>query len=119
MDQMIAYCGLICTNCEAYIATQTNDREARQRVAEHWTQEYKVAFTADTVLCDGCMGTKGRLVAHCDECPIRACASSRRVANCAHCADYACPELTKFFGMVPQAKTTLDQVRAELGRALG
>ncbi|MCK4356498.1 DUF3795 domain-containing protein [Candidatus Bipolaricaulota bacterium] len=25
MEKMIAYCGLICTNCPAYIATQKND----------------------------------------------------------------------------------------------
>jgi hypothetical protein len=25
MDKMIAYCGLVCTDCDAYIATQAND----------------------------------------------------------------------------------------------
>ena len=28
MDKMIAYCGLVCTDCEAYIATQANDLAA-------------------------------------------------------------------------------------------
>jgi hypothetical protein len=31
----------------------------------------------------------------------------RRVANCAHCDDYACQKLEGFFDIVPEAKTTL------------
>lgn len=28
MERIIAYCGLVCTDCQAYVATQTNDPEA-------------------------------------------------------------------------------------------
>jgi hypothetical protein len=33
MDKIIAYCGLVCADCPAYIATPANDREALERVA--------------------------------------------------------------------------------------
>jgi hypothetical protein len=40
MDKMIAYCGLVCTDCPAYVATQANDRDALERVAAQWREEY-------------------------------------------------------------------------------
>jgi len=36
------------------------------------------------------------------------------VVNCAHCDDYACDKLEAFFGMAPNARTTLDGIRAGL-----
>jgi hypothetical protein len=36
------------------------------------------------------------------------------VANCAHCADYGCEKIEGFFGFVPEARATLDGIRAEL-----
>jgi hypothetical protein len=36
MERMIAYCGLICTDCGAYIATRAKDQAAIERVAAEW-----------------------------------------------------------------------------------
>ncbi|MBN1875577.1 MAG: DUF3795 domain-containing protein, partial [Anaerolineae bacterium] len=36
MDKIIAYCGLNCAECPAYLATQANDMEALEHVAEEW-----------------------------------------------------------------------------------
>ena len=36
MDKIIAYCGLVCSDCSAYVATQANDQEALERVAAQW-----------------------------------------------------------------------------------
>lgn len=115
MTQMIAYCGLICTECPAYIATQANDRAALEQVAAQWSEEYDAPkLTADSVICDGCLGSMGRKFGHCFKCEIRACAMSRTVVNCAHCDDYGCETITGFFGFVPEAKATLDGIRARL-----
>ena len=112
MDKMIAYCGLVCTDCPAYVATQADDQEALERVAAQWREEYNAPqLTVESVGCDGCLGEDGRKCSHCSECEIRACAVARGVANCAHCADYACEKLEGFFGFVPDARETLDEVR--------
>ena len=112
MDRMIAYCGLVCTDCPAYVATQADDREALERVAAQWRKEYNApTITVESVICDGCLGESGHKCSHCAECKIRACAVARGVANCAHCADYACETLEGFFGFVPDARETLDEVR--------
>ena len=34
MDKMIAFCGLTCTECPAFIATQKNDNKEREKVAK-------------------------------------------------------------------------------------
>jgi hypothetical protein len=115
MDKMIAYCGLVCTDCPAYVATQADDRSALERVAAQWREEFDAPnITAGWVICDGCLGTAGHKCGHCSECDIRACAMALNVANCAHCADYACDRLEGFFGFVPDARTLLDGIRADL-----
>ena len=38
MDNMIAYCGLVCSDCQAYVATQANDPAALERVAAEWRE---------------------------------------------------------------------------------
>jgi len=40
MNRMIAYCGLVCTDCEAYTATQANDLAALERLAAKAREEY-------------------------------------------------------------------------------
>lgn len=114
MDRMIAYCGLVCTDCPAYIATQAGDRAALERVAAQWREEFSAPdITVESIICDGCL-VHGRKCSHCFECEIRACGLERAVANCAHCSDYACEKLNSFFGFVPDARATLDAVRLEL-----
>ncbi len=115
MSQLIAVCGLICTDCDAYQATQANDPAAIERVAAQWRQAYNApSITAASVYCDGCL-PEGRKCGHCAECQIRACGLAHGVANCAHCADYAtCEKIAGFFQMVPPARVTLDAVRATL-----
>jgi hypothetical protein len=38
MDKMIAFCGLTCTECPAFIATQKNDDKEREKVTKFFTQ---------------------------------------------------------------------------------
>ena len=113
MDKMVAYCGLVCTECPAYIATQKNDMEALNQVAEMWSKEFKASLTAQDCICDGCT-VEGRKIGHCSECKVRACAMERDVVNCAHCADYGCTTLTDFLGFAPQAKANLEAIRKDL-----
>jgi hypothetical protein len=114
MDRLIAYCGLVCAGCPAYVATQANDLAELERVAAQWREQYNApGLTAESVRCDACT-QEGRHVGHWFECNIRVCAQDRGVANCAHCADYACEKLDGFFAMVPDARAVLDEVRQSL-----
>lgn len=115
MAKVIAYCGLVCSECPAYVATQADDRAALEQVAAQWREEYNAPeITVESVICDGCPGAAGRKCSHCFECEIRACAMGREVVNCAYCDDYGCETIVGFFGFVPEAKATLDGIRAQL-----
>ena len=116
MNPIIAFCGLNCSACEAYLATQANDRDAQERLVAKWKVEFNAPdMTIESVTCDGCLAFNGRLGGYCLQCPIRACGVERKVANCAYCADYgACEKLAGFFAQAPAAKTTLDEIRRTL-----
>jgi hypothetical protein len=115
MDRMTAYCGLDCSKCEGYIATQSNDRKAIESVAEKWRKQYNSEnITAESVMCDGC--TKGgRMSGYCSSmCKIRQCAVKKAVVNCAYCTDYeSCQELKTFHSYpgTAEAKAILDGIR--------
>ena len=114
-NTIIAYCGLVCSACPAYIATQADDQAALERVAAQWREEYNAPnITVESVICDGCLSGP-RQCSHCAECDIRACGVVHDVANCAHCAEYnTCDKIQGFFSMVPAARETLDAIRASL-----
>jgi len=117
---MIAYCGLICTDCPAYLATQANDLEALERLAQYTREEFGVEdATAETAQCDGCLADTRRQIGYCSMCEIRACAVGRGVVNCAHCANYVregavCEKLEGFFSHVVEARSVLDETQASL-----
>lgn len=114
MDKMIAYCGLTCTDCPAYIATQTNDWVELEHVAAQWRELFNAPeITANTIVCDGCQANQ-RLSGYCTTCQIRACAMNLKVATCAHCEAYPCDLLTGFLAGAPRAKVTLDAIRQSL-----
>ena len=115
-NKIIAYCGLVCADCPAYIATQADDHTAMERVAAQWRKMFNAPeITAESVICDGCLGTNGgRLSGYGSKCDIRACAVEQGVVNCAHCADYACDKLKGFFSHAPEARAMLDEIRRSL-----
>lgn len=115
MEKMVAYCGLVCTECEAFIATQANDLPALERMAQRAREEFAmVDATAEAVRCDGCLPAAGYKCGYCAECQVRACGIERGIVNCAHCDDYGCEKLEAFFGMAASARETLDRIRAGL-----
>lgn len=116
MNRMIAFCGLVCTECEGYLATQANDEEWKERLAARGREEYgDPSMTAASVTCDGCLTTGTRLGGYCGTCEIRACGTARGVQNCAWCPDYeSCAKIAAFIQMVPAVRPTLEAIRANL-----
>lgn len=108
MDPMIAFCGLDCHQCEAFIATQADDQAALARVAAQWREQFNAPdITPSFVVCDGCQSTTGRRTGYCGMCPIRSCATARGVANCSYCAGLdACATL------MPDMRVRLVEMRA-------
>lgn len=113
MTTLYAACGLDCSKCDAYTATQANDQAALEQIAAKWRVEYNAPMiSAENILCDGCMA-RGRTISHCTECGIRLCALERGLENCAACPDYGCETLSAFLQNVPQARDNLEILRQE------
>lgn len=114
MHKSISYCGISCHECPAYIATRENDDNKRAEVAAAWSKMYGAEISANDINCNGCTAENGPYFHHCTVCEIRTCAAEKDVTTCAHCEEYICATLSKFFEMVPDCKTALDRIRESL-----
>ena len=114
MDEMVAFCGLLCHECGAFLATKNDDDEKRAEVAELWSKEYNADIKPEDINCEGCLSESGLVFNYCKVCEIRKCGMERGIMNCAYCDDYACEKLEKFFEMVPDARKRLDGIRSRL-----
>jgi len=114
MSEIIAYCGLDCSKCDAFKATQANDFERKKEIAKRWTQGLSVEFQPEDVTCNGC--TSDTISGWCSRiCKIRPCAEERKVKTCAHCNDYTqCGKLKEFLTNEPEATKTLARIRETL-----
>ncbi len=110
-NKMIACCGLICTDCPAFIATKAGDAAKIAEIAENWAKEFNIKdIKPENVWCDGC--TVGdRKCGHCRECEIRACVMTRELANCGWCGELdTCEKIQRFFNMAPPAKSVIENI---------
>jgi hypothetical protein len=114
MEKIVSICGLLCSDCGAFIATINDDGEKRREVAELWSKEYNANIKAEDINCESCLSDSENVFSHPKVCEIRKCGKEKAVVNCAHCSEYACELLGKFFKMVPEAKQRLDKIKASL-----
>jgi hypothetical protein len=109
---MIAYCGLDCSQCDGYLATQAGDEEGLAKVAQKWSQQFHAEVMPEHVVCDGCKSS-GRKSFHCaNTCEIRKCAVARDVGTCIECRDFACKPLEFVLNFAPQARENLDKLKS-------
>ena len=107
MEKLIAYCGLNCAECDAYLAMKNNDGALREKTAAEWSKAHNFKFTPDMINCSSCKGD-GVKIGHCSECGIRKCASGKAVVNCGACDEFkTCKTINDFMVMVPFVKDNL------------
>ena len=87
MKDMIAYCGLDCEKCDAYLATKNDDQALRDKTAKLWSELNSITILPEHINCQGCR-VDGVKTVYCDSlCPIRQCAIKNGVTTCGDCAD--------------------------------
>ncbi len=113
MAKLMAYCGMDCGECPAYLATQSKNQEMKAQVAAFMNQKLGATYLASDINCDGCTTNKN-LVPHCRACEVRLCAvGDHKVENCGVCASYGCDKLTKLYALIPPtAKQNLEALRS-------
>lgn len=85
-DKLIAFCGLNCRKCDAYIATVNDDRALREKTARLWSELNHVLITPEQINCEGCRAEGAKTVFCSELCEIRKCAVEKGVATCGDCA---------------------------------
>ncbi|MFZ1986345.1 MAG: DUF3795 domain-containing protein [Desulfatitalea sp.] len=116
MPKMTAYCGLVCTNCPTYLATQANDDAARVKTVELYKKKFRLKLKPEDINCDGCLFVGGKLIGYCQQCEIRKCGIEKKVANCAMCDKKPCEKLIRFHEFSPDAKAGFDSLIRESNR---
>jgi hypothetical protein len=109
MDQMMAYCGVMCDKCPAYIATVDNNDELRKNTAEKWSKIYKDDIHPEQINCLGCRS--GTRFYYCQICGIRACAIEKQLPHCGECDSFPCSKVNVVLDHMPSAKKRLEAGR--------
>ena len=87
MKNMIAYCGLDCEKCDAYLATIHNDYALREKTARLWAELNHAPILPEHINCEGCRADGVKTV-YCESyCSIRQCALKKGETKCGSCAD--------------------------------
>ena len=81
MRDMIAYCGLDCKICDAYLATIRDDQVLREKTAKLWSKLNNAPILPEHINCEGCRINGVKTVY---------CALKKGVTTCGDC-----PELEK------------------------
>jgi hypothetical protein len=111
---IIAYCGIDCGACPAFVATQNDDDALRAETAKEWSELYQAERKVADINCDGCPRDSGRLFVYCGACEVRQCAREKKVATCAACPEYSCARLDAFCTIMPKARALLENLRKEI-----
>lgn len=111
MEKMVAYCGIVCSDCEALIATKNGDMKLKRELAEKWSKEFNSEIKPEDINCDGCLAVDGNHISYCYDCCIRKCGMEKGIENCGYCDKLDCESLNKFHEMAPEAKTKIDDIR--------
>ena len=85
MRNMIAYCGLDCEKCDAYLATVRDDQALREKTAKEWSKLNNAPILPEQINCLGCRA-EGVKTVFCESlCQIRQCALQKGVETCGDC----------------------------------
>ncbi len=106
---MLSVCGLICTECPAYLASRTGNKEMKTKTAKEWSRLFKVRIKPEDVNCNGCISQGDNLFGHCKVCEVRLCGKEKGVLNCYVCLDYPCSKIRRLHEYLPQARKTLEK----------
>ena len=105
----IAFCGLVCSECPVWIATQAGDRAAMARLAQEYSTP-DFAFAPDDMVCRGCDSPAGANEKMCAGCPIRQCGMGRGLPHCAACPDYPCRTMEQYIPADSDRRRRLDSL---------
>jgi hypothetical protein len=95
MSLRMSACGVVCSECGAYVAGQSSDPAVKERFTKAWRDLYKIDVAPEAMVCSGCQSLDGPVFAVCKDCWVRQCAMSKGIAHCGVCDQFPCAELER------------------------
>jgi hypothetical protein len=111
MSEMIAYCGLDCSRCPTFLATQNDDDAAWAETAALYAEQFGLVFQPEDINCDGCRALAGKQIGYCRVCEIRQCCLKKGLEHCVICEQEPCEKLLKFHEFSPKAKASFEALK--------
>jgi hypothetical protein len=108
---MIAYCGIDCSKCDSYLATQSENNEELEKVAKKLSKLYSADVKPEYVVCDGCRAEKRRSYYCTNLCKMRKCCIEKKYNSCIECVDFPCKELQFELDNSPEALDNLKKLK--------
>jgi hypothetical protein len=106
----MAPCGINCSDCDAYKATQQDDAELRQKMADAYRKQFNKEIDPADLNCDGCPA-EGRHISFCNKCEIRSCAAGKSYGTCAECIEFPCAKGSFIWTENSKSRATLENLR--------
>ena len=107
-NKLIAFCGLDCARCDAYLATVNDDQALREKTAKLWSELNQVLITPEQINCEGCRADGAKTVYCQSLCGIRQCALKKGVNTCGDCEQMdSCPALSAIISNNEEARNNL------------
>jgi len=113
---MISYCGIDCSKCESYLATQANSDIKRKEIAEQCLIEFKVDIKPEEINCNGCKSNSVKCSFAANLCQIRKCNIEKSQSYCSVCSEYTCEKLEKIIESAPVIGEALEALRQGLAQ---
>ena len=108
---MIAYCGIDCSKCETYLATQANSDTERKKVAEKCFVQYEIVIKPEQINCTGCKSDGIKCLFAESMCEIRKCNIEKSNPHCAACSEYKCEKLEIIIASAPLIGKALERIK--------
>ncbi len=108
---MISYCGIDCSKCESYLATQADSDIARKKIAEKCLLQFNVDLEPEQINCNGCKSDGVKCSFAETLCEIRKCNIRKSHPYCAVCEEYKCEKLEKIIASAPAIGEALAALR--------
>ena len=109
MSTGISACGVLCSECGAYLAA-AKGRAYQQEVAEAWHRIYGLSEPPENISCSGCFGSDNEIFHTSVTCTARRCCRQKGFTTCAECPESSC-------ALLERAQSVWDGV-PEIGRSL-
>ena len=109
MSYMMSACGVICSECPAYLATAKGSAH-QQLTVDAWRRIYGLSETAENISCGGCLGPDEDLFHTSGRCLARRCCRRHGFSSCAECPKESCQDLERaqsLWDEVPHIGSTL------------